>query len=215
MTAVFDAARPSFAAIPRPAFGSARQHLPQHPPRHLARAEHRYQRAARTAAELLPGLPQPGEAVHALMTGTDDLCQVITATAARLTTLRVLRIATLCFSKRNAAELLALLEHRPELRLSLLVSAFFRGHNKELVERFAADLADHPTATRAAARSHCKVVAFDVADDDGSVIEGSANLRTNKNREQLCVIRDCGLHDWHAAWIDEMVSRGEEEAEEV
>jgi hypothetical protein len=45
------------------------------------------------------------------------------------------------------------------------------------------------------------------------VFEGSANLRTNKNREQLAVIRDRRLHDWHAGWIDELVSAddGEEE----
>ena len=35
---------------------------------------------AKTAAELLPELPQPGEVVHALMLGTFDLCQVISAT---------------------------------------------------------------------------------------------------------------------------------------
>ena len=43
------------------------------------------------------------------------------------------------------------------------------------------------------------------ADSDGLVFEGSANLRTNKNREQLTAIRDRKLHDWHAAWIDELV----------
>ena len=213
VTAVFDAARPSFAAIPRPAFGTARQHRAEPAPRTRTKAEARYQRAAKTAAELLPELPRPGEAVHALMTGTFDLCQVITATAARLPELRALRIATLCFSKRNAAELLALLAARPGLRLTLLVSAFFKGHNKELFEGFAADLADHPTATLAAARSHCKVVTFDAADGDGLVFEGSANLRSNKNREQLAAIRDRGLHDWHAAWIDALVHRGEEEAD--
>jgi hypothetical protein len=41
--------------------------------------------------------------------------------------------------------------------------------------------------------------------NDALVFEGSANLRTNKNREQLTVFRDRSLHDWHAAWIDELV----------
>src|SRR2546423_696893 len=131
----FNASPLSFGAIPRPAFGRAAQHLPAHPSPARSKAQARYMRAAKTAAELLPELPRPGEAVHALMTGTYDLCQVITATAARLPTLRQLRIATLCFSKRNAAELLSLLETRPGLRLTLLVSAFFKGHNKELFER--------------------------------------------------------------------------------
>ena len=67
----------SFATIPRPAFGSARQHLDQPAPRTNTRVERRYQRAAKTAAELLPDLPQPGEAVHCLMIGRFDLCQVV------------------------------------------------------------------------------------------------------------------------------------------
>lgn len=201
-----------FAAIPRPAFGTARQHLPSGPQavlRKTTKADARYQRAALTAAELLPELPKPGESVHCLMTGTYDLCQVIIATAARLPSLVALRIATLCFSKRNRGELLSLLEVRTGLKLVVLVSHSFKGHNKEECEAFAADLAQYPDARLVAARSHAKVVTFDAGPDDGLVFEGSANLRNNRNREQLTAIRDRTLHDWHAAWIDDMVCRGE------
>ena len=45
------------------------------------------------------------------------------------------------------------------------------------------------------------------------VFEGSANLRANRNREQLAVIRDRPLHDWHAAWIDALVRADDGEAE--
>ena len=56
------------------------------------------------------------------------------------------------------------------------------------------------------------MVCFDLGPGDGLVFEGSANLRTNRNREQLTAIRDRPTHDWHAAWIDELVKadgRGE------
>ncbi len=196
----------AFSAIPRPAFGSAAQHLDA-PPRKTTKADRRYQRAAKTAAELLPELPQPGEAVHALMLGTFDLCQVVSAAVNRLPNCRHLRIATLCYSKRNIAALCDLLEGRKEnqLRLSLLVSNFFKEHNKELHERAVAELTAFPGVEVAAARSHCKVTLFDLGDGDALVFEGSANLRTNKNREQLTAFRDRGLHDWHALWIDDLV----------
>jgi hypothetical protein len=196
----------SFATIPRPAFGTAAQHLDTPKP-NKRKSEARYHRAARTAAELLPELPNPGESIHCLMTGTYDLCQVITAVASPLPTLSALRIATLCFSKRNTAELLSLLETRKgnPFTLTLLVSVFFREHNKRLYEWFAEELKAHPTARLAAARNHCKVVCFDLGANDGLVFEGSANLRSNRNREQLTAIRDRQLHDWHAAWIDDMV----------
>ncbi|MFO0803469.1 MAG: hypothetical protein U0791_10155 [Gemmataceae bacterium] len=147
-------------------------------------------RAARTAAELLPDLPEPGEAVHALMLGTFDLMQVITATIRRVPECHHLRVATLCFSKRNAAELLGLLETFTRLRLTMLVSEFFKGHNKELFEKFTEDVKEHPTARLTAARTHAKVVTFELSTNDGLVFEGSANLRTNGNREQLTVFRD-------------------------
>lgn len=206
---MFGAAVPTvnFGAVPRPAFGCAAQHTPATPPPKKTKADTRYTRAARTAAELLPTLPDAGETIHALMLGTFDLCQVIAATLPRLPACHHLRIATLCFSKRNAAELLGILEARPTMHLTLLVSDFFKGHNKALFEKFVEELDEYGARARiGAARSHCKVTTFDVGAGDGLVFEGSANLRTNKNREQLTVVRDRGLHDWHAGWIDELVN---------
>jgi hypothetical protein len=209
----FTPTAPNFAAVPRPAFGRAAQHLPGSPGPVRTRGLARYQRAAKTAAELLPELPQRGEAIHALMTGEYDLCQVIASVARPLPSLRHLRIATLCFSRRNAAELLGLIEDFPRMRLTLLVSSFFKGHNKDLYEWFAEELTDHSGARLRAARSHCKVATFDFGRGDGLVFEGSANLRTNKNREQLTAIRDRRLHDWHAAWIDDLTSSDDAEKE--
>ena len=202
---MFGTTATNFTAIPRPAFGRAAQHQPAASSPMRTKAQARYQRAAKTAAELLPELPAIGEAIHCLMLGTFDLCQVIAATL-KLAPCRHLRIATLCFSKRNSSELLGLLEGIPTLRLTLLVSDFFKGHNKEVFEMFAEDLQDFRDRARiTAARTHAKVVTFDLAEGDGLVFEGSANLRTNGNREQLAVIRDRGLHDFHAQWIDSLV----------
>jgi hypothetical protein len=203
---MFTASPPlAFSNIPRPAFGRAAQHLPTHATPYRAKAEAKYRRAAKTAAELLPDLPERGEIVHALMLGSFDLAQVITATVPRLPALRHLRIATLCYSKRNIVELCSLLDTRKGLALTLLVSAFHREHNKELYEWAVGELTAFPNVKMAAARTHCKVTLFDIASDDAIVFEGSANLRTNKNREQLTVFRDRALHDWHSSWIDELV----------
>jgi hypothetical protein len=205
----FGTARLDFGAIPRPAFGRAAQHLPAAPPPRKSKAAARYRRAARTATALLPDLPGPGEAVHALRTGTYDLRQVVTSVVGRLPACRHLRVATLRYNRRNAAELLGLLETRPTLSLTLLVSSFFRSHNKDLHEWFAGELRAYPAARVAAARSHCKVVCLDLGADDGLVFEGSADLRTNGNREHLTAVRDRALHDWHAAWIDDLLRADE------
>jgi len=57
----------------------------------------------------------------------------------------------------------------------------------------------------------CRVEALNDGNKRGLrlVFEGSANLRTNKNVEQVTAINDPGLHDWHAAWIDQKVREHE------
>jgi hypothetical protein len=194
-----------FAAIPRPAFGRAAQHQPAHPSPMKGKALARHRLAAKKAADLLPDIPDTGEHVHALMTGFYDLAQVV-CDVARRTNPRRLRIATLCWNRRNVVDLVALLEARAAdpLPLTLLASGFFKRHNKDVVEWAAEQFAPFD-ARLAFAESHCKVVCFDLGPGDGLVFEGSANLRTNRSREQLTAIRDRATHDWHAAWIDELV----------
>jgi len=63
----------------------------------------------------------------------------------------------------------------------------------------------------AAARSHAKVVTFAFASGRRLTLEGSANLRSNGNREQLVLADGAGLHDWHATWIDALVTTHEGE----
>jgi hypothetical protein len=46
------------------------------------------------------------------------------------------------------------------------------------------------------------------------ICEGSANLRTNSNLENLLFCREDSstegsLHDWHSLWIDSMVAKHE------
>jgi hypothetical protein len=66
----------------------------------------------------------------------------------------------------------------------------------------------------AAARSHAKVICFESTRGGKMVVEGSANLRTNSNIEQITLIADPDLHDWHAAWIDGLVAKHEGENDE-
>jgi hypothetical protein len=96
-------------------------------------------------------------------------------------------------------------------RLTLLVSEFFRDHHAEVCATLIGELAGRSEAHRfAAARSHAKVICMDFGQGGKMVLEGSANLRTNSNREQFCLLLHAALHDWHAGWIDETVSHGQQ-----
>jgi hypothetical protein len=164
----------------------------------------------RAAAEVLPHLPGPGESVHALLTGSFDFMLVLTCVIqARPAVCEHLRVTTLAFSRRNTQELARLLDSARLARLTLLTSDFMARSNAAVYQGAVEELAAARKQTVASARCHAKVACLAFADGLRLVFEGSANLRTNKNWEQMTAINDAGLHDWHAGWIDAKVREHE------
>ena len=167
------------------------------------KAELRRRAQLRAAAEVLPHLPGPGESVHTLLTGSFDFMLVLSCVIrSRPGPCEALRIATLAFSRRNTQELARLLDERLVGRLTLLCSDFMARSNPGIYQGAVAELAQARGQTVASARCHAKVACLAFADGARLAFEGSANLRTNSNIEQMTAINDPGLHDWHAAWID-------------
>jgi hypothetical protein len=178
------------------------------------RAALRRRAQLRAAADVVPRLPGPGESLHALLTGSFDFLLVLTCVIqARPAPCAALRLATLAFSRRNTAELCRLLDSRLVGRLTLLCSDFMAKSNAEVYQGAVAELADYRGQTVASACCHAKVACLAFADGLRLAFEGSANLRTNKNLEQMTVINDPGLHDRHAAWIDAKAREHEEAAQ--
>jgi hypothetical protein len=165
------------------------------------------------AADALAVLPGPGETVHALMTGRYDLMHVLVALIDRLGPVDAMRVATLCYNGRNLAEMVGLLDSGRVQRLTLLCSSFFRNHNKGLWEETLTRFRERGQRA-AAARSHAKVVTFAFTSGRHLTVEGSANLRSNGNREQLLLADGAALHDWHANWIDDLVTAHEGDEDE-
>jgi hypothetical protein len=160
----------------------------------------------RAAAEVIPHLPGPGEAVHTLLTGTFDFMLVLTCVIqAHPALCEHLRITTLAFSRRNTQELTRLLDAGKVSRLTLLTSDFMARSNTEIYQGAVEELVTTRKQTLASARCHAKVACLAFADGLRLVFEGSMNLRNNGNIEQMTGINDDSLHDWHAAWISERV----------
>jgi hypothetical protein len=161
------------------------------------------------AGAILEHLPGPGESVHAVMTCRLDLADVIAALMERLGPCDRLVIATLGYNARNLRTMLGWLDGAAVASLTLLASRFFRSHNGRLWETTLDEL--HRRGHRAAcADSHAKVVTLAFRSGELLSIEGSSNLCGNGSaREQLALIRDDGLHDWHSRWIADLVTRHE------
>jgi hypothetical protein len=160
-------------------------------------------------AESLPDLPAPGEAVHLLMTGRYDLTAILAVILQRQGPCERLRIATLSFNARNVAELAGWLDGKQVGALTLLASVFHRDNCRPDWQAAVNELRQARGVRLAAARNHAKVVTMEWASGACLTLETSANLRTNSNQEQLTLINDRPLCDWHGAWIDALVARHE------
>jgi hypothetical protein len=172
----------------------------------IARTHRRRFACLQAAADALDVLPEEGESLHAVMTGLYDLMHLLIVLLDRFgSPCSTLRIATLSLSRRNVQEMVALFDMGKVRQLDLLTSDFFRKHDDDIF----AELVQEFTARGqrvAATRSHCKVVTMALADGRRYVLEGSANLRTNRNLEQFCLSRDPELHQHYDTWLSGMMS---------
>ena len=93
--------------------------------------------------------------------------------------------------------------------LTLLASIFFHSHKGDLWARTLKEFRARKQRA-ACCHSHAKVVTLAFCSGVRMAIEGSANLCGNgSGREQFALVHDVGLHDWHAAWIRDLVNRHE------
>jgi hypothetical protein len=174
--------------------------------RYAFKAAARRKARLRRAAEALGQLPQEGEAVHFLIESYFDPCDLIEVAArAHPAPCEVLRTATLSFSARNVRQLCDLIDGELVHKLTLLSSDWMKDANAKVYTLAREELAERRRATVAAARAHAKVSCLHFADGARLVFEGSGNLSSCRTIEQVACIRDVGLHDWHAQWIDSKV----------
>jgi hypothetical protein len=196
---------------PRPIrFGPARKGAAPEPL--LVRATRTVARSP-AADSALARLPAPGEALHVLMTGRYDLTELVAALVGRVGAVERMAVSTLSFSADNLATLLGLLDSGRVEALTLLACTFFRNCNKRLWGEALAEFRRRGQRL-AAARVHCKVVTLACASGDRFALEGSSNLRNNDCWEQLAIVHDAGLHDFHAGWIGDLAARHEGDADE-
>jgi hypothetical protein len=178
----------------------------------LVRLQARRAAGIREAKETLALLPGPGESLHALMTARLDMTDVLNALLETLGRCDRARIATLGYNRRNLKAMLNWLDTGAVGELALVASIFFRSHNGELWEETLEEFRRRGQRAACAA-SHAKVMTLALADGTRFVCEGSANLCSNGSaREQFALINDVALHDWHATWIEALVSKHEADA---
>lgn len=122
-----------------------------------------------------------------------------------------LRIATLGMSAENA-ELLARLHKAGKVgKITMVLSHYFEQVNKSTVY-FEVRQRLEGIAQFAVMRSHAKVICCPRAPDDTGMVrdwlvfEGSANLRSSDNLEQMTIFNDEAVHEFHREWMDHVLA---------
>lgn len=160
---------------------------------------------AENADELVRALPRAeGESTHALLSGEFVLGDVIDRVRALHGEPREIWIATLSVGIPNLATLSAACE--AGVRVTLLVSHYFRSADSELYAALERALDGFPNFRLIVGRVHAKVLLFDFADWP-LTLTTSANLRSSNNLEQLDAHAAPPLFFFHRDWMREVSDR--------
>ncbi len=170
--------------------------------RHVRR-DFRDARQAESAVEAMGKVPAPDEAIHLAVSGRFALWHMVPATMKISgSKLASLRIATLGFSKKNVSGLCDLIDAGEVDHVRLLASHYFKGTSNEIYTFAETELAKREgRADFLSVRTHAKLLLMELDDGRKITVESSANLRSCKNIEQMTIVGDPGLYDFHAGWM--------------
>lgn len=158
---------------------------------------------ARNAIESLSEIPNPTTAIHTIISGRFALWDYVPAVIQLGGTIESLYLATLGFSRKNMAELSAMLDAGQIGSVSLICSHYFKGTSNGIYE-FAAEQLSARGQRFLSIRTHAKIVLIKLADGRTITLESSANLRSCKNIEQVFIAGLPDLHRFHSTWMDEL-----------
>lgn len=160
---------------------------------------------AADAAKLIERLPQPDESFHCIVGGTFALFNLTPAVLELAAPERIdaLHIATLGFSRQNIEALMQLFDGGQIRRIVLLCSHYFSATSPEIYQYGAAAFADRKQVFWSM-RTHAKLLAMQLTDGRTVTVESSANLRSCKNIEQMTIIGDPAVYEFHRRWVEEV-----------
>ncbi len=163
------------------------------------------------AAKQLQRLPDPDETFHVIMKGNYDGFDIVNGVLALAdpTTIQRIDICTLGFNKRNAAELIGLMDAGKIQTTTFICSVYYRANEAAVFDGLYNALKDRG-CPMVAMRCHCKIILFELTDGRFFAVESSANLRSCRMIEQFTLTNSRPVVEFHRCWMDEMIQKGGE-----
>jgi len=150
------------------------------------------------AGQLDP-LPEPGETVHLVLHGAVPLAAVVWHVIDQSPPAELM-ISTLGFSRSFVHELIDRMRTGRVQSATVVCSNYFS--RADAVEyREARELLAPWPVTLTDSRTHAKIAVFGPFS-----LEGSANLRSCRSVENVCITHDEGVANFHAGWIRQIAN---------
>lgn len=158
------------------------------------------------AKKLLCPLPVPNETVHCLLAGNFTLAQAVPVMLDE-TGPTALLVSTLGINDATVDLLCEEMKRGRITALDVLLSHYFQQADAATCLRVAARLKAH-RARAGVARVHCKLILSAPSNRaDRYTLEGSANLRSSQNIEQLAVSNSAELHRFYSEPLRQILDR--------
>lgn len=166
---------------------------------------------SRNALKEIEELPGEEETLHIIARGNFPLWSLVPAVLKLAAPARVDRlcIATLGFSASNVQDLMKLFDAGQIGAVSIVASVYFERQNAAEYRQMSEGLGRRGQRI-AAVRSHAKIITLALSDGRRIAVESSANLRSCRNIEQITITSSRALHDFHAAWIEQVITAAAE-----
>jgi len=116
-----------------------------------------------------------------------------------------LTISTLSADQNNISSLQTLLLKDYCQKLNLILSTYFFGFNKNQVYKFAQEELDLEKTTISICDTHCKIVLLRTECGKKIIIDGSANLPSSNNLEQIRIEENEELYDFNYIFQEEII----------
>jgi hypothetical protein len=147
-------------------------------------------------------LPNADEAIHLWIGGQHSMGHIIPALIelAAPEIIDTLHVATLTFSKDNALEWADLMDKGKIKRLTILTSQYFSKTSPQIYD-FALALFQRRPVEVFPRRAHTKLMTAKLSDGRTISAEGSANTRSARTLEQVCIFGSPEVYDFHTAMM--------------
>ena len=158
---------------------------------------------ADAARRLLTPLPKSGESVHVITSGEFVLAAVVPAMLDALGPCS-LCVSSLGTNQQTASMFADLLREGRLTRLDMVLSHYFSKADRETCD-LVCQIIREAGGRIAVTRSHTKLALFEPQSrQDRYCFEGSGNLRSSQNAEQLTISNDDQLFKFYHTWFNEM-----------